>query len=71
MKAVCQVDFPNIFNGDLGAGDRSLNLHPAFGGLVKLLSAPVGRYRYKIFSLSCNLKQFLLSIVSSIAKDRP
>ena len=47
MKVVCQVDFPNIFKGDLGAGDRSLNLHLAFGELVKLLSAPAGRYRVK------------------------
>ena len=34
---------------------RDSNPHPAFGGLVKLHSAPFGRYRMEIFLPACSL----------------
>ena len=37
----------------------ALNPHLAFGELIKLLSAPFGRYRYIISSLSRSLNAFL------------
>ena len=42
-----------------GADGGTLNPHLAYGELIKLLSAPFGRYRYIISSLSRSLNAFL------------
>ncbi len=59
FEEVCQDASPNIVRGDIGADGGTLNPYLAYGELVKLPSAPFGRYRLENLSLSCNLKRFL------------
>jgi hypothetical protein len=48
---------------------RDSNPHPAFGGLVKLHSAPFGRYRMEIFLPACSLNGGLTP--NSVPTKRP